>query len=65
MTDGTDRTPAPGLDALIGDLRRIIADGRGRAAAAVNTEIVRTYWQIGERVVREEQSGVERAAYGE
>ncbi len=52
-------------DALLADLRAIIAAGRGRAAAAVNTEIVATYWHIGERLVREEQGGLERAAYGE
>ncbi len=52
-------------DALLADLRAIIASGRGRAAAAVNAEIVATYWHIGERLVREEQGGLERAAYGE
>ena len=52
-------------EALLADLRAIIASGRGRAAAAVNTEIVATYWHIGERLVREEQGGLERAAYGE
>ncbi len=51
-------------DALLADLRAIIATGRGRAAAAVNAEIVATYWKIGERLVREEQGGAERAAYG-
>jgi len=52
-------------DALLADLRAIIASGRGRAATAVNTEVVATYWHIGERLVREEQGGLERAAYGE
>ncbi len=52
-------------DALLADLRAIIASGRGRAAAAVNAEIVQTYWRIGERLVREEQGGLERAGYGE
>ena len=51
--------------ALLADLRAIIAAGRGRAAAAVNTEIVATYWRMGERIVREEQAGAERAGYGE
>lgn len=51
--------------ALLADLRAIIAAGRGRAAAAVNTEIMATYWRMGERIVREEQAGAERAAYGE
>lgn len=53
------------LDALVNDLRAIIVQGRGRAAVALNAEIVRTYWQIGERIVREEQGGGSRAAYGE
>ncbi len=51
-------------DALLADLRTIIASGRGRAAAAVNVELVLTYWSVGERIVREEQGGAERAAYG-
>jgi predicted nuclease of restriction endonuclease-like (RecB) superfamily len=51
-------------EALLADLRAIIAAGRGRAAAAVNAELVLTYWQIGERIVREEQQGQHRAAYG-
>ncbi len=54
-----------GYDVLLADLRAIIASGRGRAAAAVNAEIVATYWRIGERLVRAEQGGMERAGYGE
>jgi predicted nuclease of restriction endonuclease-like (RecB) superfamily len=61
----TDVVPAAALDALVNDLRAIIAQGRGRAAAAINAEVVHTYWQIGERIVREEQGGGSRAAYGE
>ncbi len=52
-------------DALLADLRAIIASGRGRAAAAVNAEIVQTYWGVGERIIREEQGGAARAGYGE
>ncbi len=44
-------------EALLADLRAIIASGRGRAAAAVNAEIVATYWKMGERIIREEQGG--------
>ena len=60
-----DLIPAASLDVLVEDLRGIIAEGRGRAAAAVNAEIVGTYWRLGERIVREEQDGAARAAYGE
>ncbi len=50
---------------LLADLRAIIASGRGRAETAINAEMVATYWRIGERIVREEQGGQERAGYGE
>ncbi len=50
---------------LLADIRAIIATGRGRAAAAVNQELVATYWAVGERIVREEQGGADRATYGE
>src|SRR3954447_23369267 len=53
------------FNSLLNDLRSIIGTGRGRAAAAINSEMVATYWQIGERIVREEQEGALRAAYGE
>ncbi len=50
---------------LLNDLRTIISTGRGRATAAINAEMVQTYWHIGERLVREEQQGSTRADYGE
>jgi len=43
-------TPTPpairddAYDALLADVRAIIASGRGRTAAAVNVELVLTYW---------------------
>ena len=65
---GDDNKVLPAADAsyatLLADLRAIITDGRSRAAVAVNAEIVSTYWQIGERIVREEQAGHVRAGYG-
>src|SRR3954452_20175952 len=62
----SDQVPAAAEYArLLADLRAIIAAGRGRAAAAINQELVATYWAVGERIVREEQGGAARAAYGE
>ncbi len=57
--------PEDDYNKLLTDLRKIIAAGRGRAAIAINAEVVATYWQIGERIVQEEQQGAGRAAYGE
>jgi hypothetical protein len=37
---------------------------RSRAWQAVNTEMVACYWQIGRLIIKEEQRGETRAAYG-
>jgi predicted nuclease of restriction endonuclease-like (RecB) superfamily len=50
--------------ALLKDIRQLIEAARARAAAAVNSEMVRLYWSIGERI-RKDILAYERAAYGE
>ena len=50
--------------ALLSDVRLLIEGARARAAVAVNSEMVRFYWSIGERI-RKETLGFERAAYWE
>lgn len=49
---------------LYTDLCAIIEQGRDVACRAVNQAAIATYWQIGRRIVEEEQQGKERAAYG-
>ena len=49
---------------LLSDVRLLIEGARARAAVAVNSEMVRLYWSIGERIL-EDILGFERAAYGE
>ena len=53
-----------GADKLRKDIRAIIEAGRKLAYAAVGQATVTTYWQIGCRIVEEEQNGKERAKYG-
>ncbi|MDO4497966.1 MAG: PDDEXK nuclease domain-containing protein [Bacteroidales bacterium] len=50
---------------LYDDVCRIIDQGRERAYNAVSQQMIETYWNIGRRIVEEEQSGNERAEYGE
>lgn len=50
---------------LLTDVCSIIDNGRQRAYSAVNTTMIETYWNIGRRIVEEEQQGKERAEYGE
>lgn len=49
---------------VVDDIKTIIDKGRAAAYAAVNTTMIATYWNIGRRIVEEEQHGKERAEYG-
>ncbi|MBK6948150.1 MAG: DUF1016 family protein [Haliscomenobacter sp.] len=49
---------------LLDQIERLIADGRNKAAAAVNQTMVITYWNVGKYIVEFEQQGKERAEYG-
>ncbi len=55
----TDSSP----DTLHAELRSLIATSRQRLAGAVNAELTRLYWSVGERLLREVLGG-ERAQYG-
>ena len=46
------------------DLRKIINSGRDSAYAAINSIGILTYWNIGKRIVENEQQGENRAEYG-
>jgi hypothetical protein len=47
------------------EVLKILTEGRNKAHAAVNFAMVETYWNIGKRIVEQEQQGKERANYGE
>lgn len=49
---------------ILVDLRKIIEEGRRQAYAAAGQIAVATYWNIGKRIVEEEQQGEKRAKYG-
>lgn len=51
-------------NSLVTDIRNIIEEGRRRAFASAGQIALLTYWNIGRRIVEEEQSGNTRAAYG-
>lgn len=46
-------------------MRSILAEARRTAYVAVNAAMVEAYWQIGRRIVVEEQDGQAKATYGE
>ena len=61
--DGTTTLLAPN-PVLVAELRQLIDAARQRAATAVNAELTRLYWQVGERIHRD-ILGSQRAGYGE
>ena len=46
------------------DARKIVEIARREAYAAINQTMVNAYWQLGKRIVEEEQKGKNRAEYG-
>ena len=50
---------------FIEDVRAILRQARRGAYAAANHMMVQAYWNIGRRIVREEQGGKQRADYGQ
>lgn len=60
----SDKNMVPVSQAFIGDVRRIIEEGRKQAYAAAGNIALATYWNIGRRIVEEEQNGQCRANYG-
>ena len=51
-------------DALVNDIRSIIEQGRKMAYAAAGQAAIATFWNVGRRIVDEEQNGNARAEYG-
>jgi DUF1016 N-terminal domain len=56
--------PAP-ADSLHAELRALIASSRHRLAGAVNAELTRLYWSVGQRLRTEVLDGADRAKYGD
>lgn len=50
-------------DSLIADVRSIIEKGRRHAFAVAGQTAIMTYWNVGRRIVEEEQQGNSRAGY--
>ena len=58
------QSPNTPYQILLNDVRKIIEAGRKEAYIAINQAAVFTYWNIGKKIVEEEQNGQSRAEYG-
>lgn len=46
------------------DIKRILTEARNKAYTTVNFIMVEAYWNVGRRIVEEEQRGRRKASYG-
>jgi predicted nuclease of restriction endonuclease-like (RecB) superfamily len=65
MSNSSMIPPAPpGYEQLVRRLSEVYETGRQRIGAAINTQMLETYWQIGHDIVEFEQGGHAKAEYG-
>jgi len=50
---------------LFDNIKRIINNSKSKIYTTINTTIIDAYWNIGKKIVEEEQKGKKRARYGE
>lgn len=58
-------TPMDGYQQLVGQIAEVCGKGRIRAVRAVNSELLETYWQVGQYIVEFEQGGTAKSVYGQ
>lgn len=51
-------------NSLLHEIRSILEQARQQTFSVINSTMVFAYWEIGKRIVEEEQKGTERAEYG-
>jgi len=64
MSKETNTIMEYGTSGIVQEVKVIIENGIKKAYHDANTTIVYTYWQVGKRIVEEEQNGKARAEYG-
>jgi len=61
----SENLPSKTIDALYNDVKHIIDESRSSIYRAANFGMVQAYWNVGRLIVEEEQTGGQRATYGE
>lgn len=59
-----DNTASALAPRFMEEVKQIVRQARQKAYSAINTTMVEAYWQLGKRMVEQEQVGKERADYG-
>lgn len=64
MTESITKKERALPENFIEEVKQIISAGINNAYSAINSEMITTYWNVGKRIVEEEQNGNHRAEYG-
>lgn len=64
-TSSTLKHRGSSYEAVLSDVISLLEAARRSAARAVNAALTATYWDIGRRIVEEEQGGRKKAGYGD
>lgn len=59
-----ERVSSQSFNTLLADVRQIIEKGLQQAYHSVNLTMLHTYWNVGKRIIEDEQHGNRRAEYG-
>ena len=54
----------PTKNTIYNDIKNLIVQAKSKVYTTINSTMTQTYWNIGRRIVEEEQEGQERAKYG-
>ncbi|MEM9887856.1 MAG: PDDEXK nuclease domain-containing protein [Bacteroidota bacterium] len=58
-------TPTTDITVIYNNVLNILREAKRNSYRAINTQMVKAYWEIGKTIVEEEQKGKERAEYGD
>ncbi len=58
MNDLEKKTP------IFEEIKKLLTNARQRVATQVNAELLYTYWNVGQIIIKHEQENKERAEYG-
>lgn len=59
-----DKLPSNTVETLYQEVKQIIDNAKSTVYRTANFEMVKAYWDIGQKIVEEEQNGEDRAKYG-
>lgn len=59
-----ENLPSKNIEVLYKEVKQIIDEAKNTVYRTANFEMVKAYWNIGKKIVEEEQNGKDRAKYG-